>query len=119
VNLQVIGRNIGTGLVEETFEVSGDMATTGRISEPAIAVQETLPEEGGRGGEANDMTCPICLDQIELEELAVVKGCDHVYCGEAQLFYVTLGVSDTPDGRHISSGYSFEVQDRQQTKTGL
>jgi hypothetical protein len=86
VNLQVIGGNIDTGLVEEAFETSGDGTATCRESGRAIAVQETVPEEGGRGGEANDMTCPICLDQIELEELAVVKGCDHVYCGETSLF---------------------------------
>ena len=31
--------------------------------------------------EANDMTCAICLDQIPVQELCAIKGCDHVYCG--------------------------------------
>ena len=35
-----------------------------------------------RGSEAGDMTCAICLQNIPLEELAMVKGCDHWFCGE-------------------------------------
>lgn len=27
------------------------------------------------------MTCAICLEQIQLEDTAYVKGCEHAYCG--------------------------------------
>lgn len=27
------------------------------------------------------MTCAICLEQIQLENTAYVKGCEHAYCG--------------------------------------
>lgn len=30
--------------------------------------------------EPGDMTCAICLSDIQLENLAMVKGCDHIYC---------------------------------------
>jgi hypothetical protein len=32
--------------------------------------------------EADDMTCAICLERTQLEEIALVKGCEHQYCGE-------------------------------------
>lgn len=28
------------------------------------------------------MTCAICLERTQLEEIALVKGCEHQYCGE-------------------------------------
>ncbi len=28
----------------------------------------------------NDMTCAVCLEQIQLENLALIKGCEHMYC---------------------------------------
>lgn len=37
--------------------------------------------------EANDMTCAICLEQIALEDMCIVKGCEHVYCGTAILCF--------------------------------
>lgn len=45
------------------------------------------PEAGGaaspRGseGSAGDCSCAICLERADLEELAIIKGCDHSYCG--------------------------------------
>lgn len=33
--------------------------------------------------EAGDLTCAICLGDIRLEDMAMVKGCDHIYCGES------------------------------------
>lgn len=39
----------------------------------------TLGEESSYG--ADDMTCAICLEQIQLENTAYVKGCEHAYCG--------------------------------------
>jgi hypothetical protein len=29
----------------------------------------------------NEMTCAICLEQTPLAELALIKGCEHQYCG--------------------------------------
>jgi len=43
-------------------------------------------EAGAEGDEreeeshAGDLTCAICLCDIPLEDLAMVKGCDHIYC---------------------------------------
>lgn len=31
--------------------------------------------------EPNDWTCAICLDSVPTADLAVVKGCEHTYCG--------------------------------------
>ena len=31
-------------------------------------------------GEAHELTCAICLDTIALEELSIIKGCEHAYC---------------------------------------
>jgi hypothetical protein len=36
------------------------------------------------------MTCAICLDQIPVEDLCMVKGCDHVYCGMLALSIARL-----------------------------
>lgn len=38
--------------------------------------------------EADDMTCAICLDRTQLVDIALVKGCEHQYCGEC------LGILD-------------------------
>lgn len=35
-------------------------------------------------GGADELTCAICLDQIPPVDLAVVKGCEHLYCGRCQ-----------------------------------
>ena len=34
----------------------------------------------GNSGEAHELTCAICLDNIALEELSIIKGCEHAYC---------------------------------------
>lgn len=34
----------------------------------------------GNSGEAHELTCAICLDTIALEELSIIKGCEHAYC---------------------------------------
>lgn len=55
--------------------------------EPAAGAQEDAEERGQaeaaaeEHGEADDMTCAICLERTQLVELALVKGCEHQYCG--------------------------------------
>ena len=52
--------------------------------EPALQLSpqaKPKPIEELSAKEANDMTCAICLDQIPVQELCAIKGCDHVYCG--------------------------------------
>ena len=39
------------------------------------------PSPAGSKGSAGDVSCAICLEHAEQEELAMVKGCDHSYCG--------------------------------------
>jgi hypothetical protein len=35
--------------------------------------------------ESGDMTCAICLHSIDLPDMAMVKGCDHLYCAQCIL----------------------------------
>ena len=56
--------------------------------EPALQLSpqaKPKPIEELAAKEANDMTCAICLDQIPVQELCAIKGCDHVYCGTYSL----------------------------------
>ena len=56
--------------------------------EPALQLSpqaKPKPIEELSAKEANDMTCAICLDQIPVQELCAIKGCDHVYCGMRSL----------------------------------
>ena len=39
-----------------------------------------LSQGGGKSDESYELTCPICIGQIEESELALVKGCEHAYC---------------------------------------
>ncbi|KAL3141721.1 hypothetical protein ABBQ32_004404 [Trebouxia sp. C0010 RCD-2024] len=39
---------------------------------------------------ADDMTCAICLEQIQLENTAYVKGCEHAYCAKCILQWAEL-----------------------------
>jgi len=43
---------------------------------------EQEEEEGKEAvnSEPGEMTCAICLGEIPLEDLAMIKGCDHIYC---------------------------------------
>ena len=36
--------------------------------------------DGSESESAGDMTCAICLHSINLPDMAMVKGCDHLYC---------------------------------------
>lgn len=48
---------------------------------PASSGKTCALEVEGGDGEAGDMTCAICLEEIVVEDLCVVKGCEHIYCG--------------------------------------
>lgn len=52
----------------------------------------TLAVESSYG--ADDMTCAICLEQIQLENTAYVKGCEHAYCGAISLA-VAIGINSS------------------------
>ncbi|BDA47493.1 hypothetical protein COCOBI_10-3410 [Coccomyxa sp. Obi] len=54
-----------------------------KVLDPAKVDQDDAA--AGPDQEANDMTCAICLEQIPLEEMCIVKGCEHVYCGKCIL----------------------------------
>ena len=51
----------------------------GQVSEEALATPRSL---GGGDSEPDEGTCAICLDRTPVEEVALVKGCEHSYCGE-------------------------------------
>lgn len=57
--------------------------------------QGEMNEEREKGGQmsavaVNDGVCAICLDCIELQETALVKGCEHVYWFVSPLFFPCL-----------------------------
>lgn len=50
--------------------------------EQASTAVDTKPKLAGESSYGpDDMTCAICLEQIQLEDTAYVKGCEHAYCG--------------------------------------
>lgn len=57
--------------------------------EPSLGLdkreEQSIMEDG-----AGDFTCAICLNEIDLPELAMVKGCEHVYCGKRYLYVLLL-----------------------------
>ena len=55
----------------------------GQGSEEALATPRSL---GGGDSEPDEGTCAICLDRTPVEEVALVKGCEHSYCGEPPLW---------------------------------
>ena len=48
--------------------------------EAAGAAGAPVADKLAADGEAHDLTCAICLDTIALEELSIIKGCEHAYC---------------------------------------
>ena len=45
-----------------------------------LEIQEEPPEPPAV--EIDDLTCAICLEQMKLADTAIIKGCEHSYCGE-------------------------------------
>lgn len=64
--------------VESSFDV-GEGATAGE----ATAGEHPEQQDG------DELLCPICLDTPKLEDLAIVKGCEHVYCVKCILHWAT------------------------------
>jgi hypothetical protein len=66
-------------------EVTSEAETTQNLT-PMKKHQQPISEESeviaAPKYEADDLTCAICLDQIAVEDICVVKGCEHVYCGK-------------------------------------
>lgn len=48
---------------------------------------QQAPPSPTKASEAGDLTCAICLGEIQLENLAMVKGCDHMYCAHCILHW--------------------------------
>ena len=72
--------------------------------EPALQLSpqaKPKPIEELSAKDANDMTCAICLDQIPVQELCAIKGCDHVYCGSSMLSHPCMICACLPS--HICS----------------
>lgn len=44
-----------------------------------------MPDSPSKYSEASDMTCAICLGDIPLPDMAMVKGCGHIYCAKCIL----------------------------------
>ncbi|KAK9905509.1 hypothetical protein WJX75_001177 [Coccomyxa subellipsoidea] len=69
-------------------EVTSEAETTQNLT-PMKKHQQPISEESEAIAapkyEADDLTCAICLDQIAVEDICVVKGCEHVYCGNCIL----------------------------------
>lgn len=60
---------------------------------------KTVIEEKGCGN--HDGVCAICLDKIVLQEIALVKGCEHAYCVTCILRWATYSKNPTcPQCKH-------------------
>lgn len=55
------------------------------IEEDAKAT--SAPHSPSKVSEAGEITCAICLGDIQLENMAMVKGCDHIYCAHCILHW--------------------------------
>lgn len=64
-------------MAQEVSCIEEGLLTLEKVEEDKAVV--ATPEQ-----EADDLTCAICLDQIAMEDVCVIKGCQHEYCGEAQ-----------------------------------
>jgi len=47
----------------------------------------SAPHSPSKVSEAGELTCAICLGDIQLENMAMVKGCDHIYCAHCILHW--------------------------------
>eukprot|EP00891_Asterochloris_glomerata_P009667 jgi/Astpho2/9667/Aster-03930 len=61
---------------------SAGKEVAGQGSENAVAFPHSL---GGGDSEPDEGTCAICLDRTPVEEVALVKGCEHSYCAKCIL----------------------------------
>lgn len=61
--------------------------------------KNTEKQEKGFGNHGG--VCAICLDKIELQEIALVKGCEHAYCVNCILQWATYSKNPTcPQCKH-------------------
>jgi hypothetical protein len=69
------------GLVMTLQEVGGRAAAAEARAVPVSAAMAAADDSGSAS--ADEMTCSICLQHTELEEIASISpGCGHSYCGE-------------------------------------
>ncbi|KAI7835857.1 hypothetical protein COHA_010254 [Chlorella ohadii] len=59
-------------------EGAAEAAADGAGGQPGLAAEDSEP---------GDLTCAICLNNIPLENLALIKGCDHMYCATCILHW--------------------------------
>ncbi|KAF8071339.1 hypothetical protein HT031_001423 [Scenedesmus sp. PABB004] len=50
------------------------------LEQPAEEGDDAAAEEAASDSSPDDMTCAICLERPELTDVALVKGCEHLYC---------------------------------------
>ena len=48
--------------------------------DPVFCFEEAFLQEGGSHVEEADWQCSICLEEIPLANVAIIKGCEHHYC---------------------------------------
>lgn len=58
-----------------------------REDQQEIAGALELVSSPKKGSESGDLICAICLGDIALEHMAMVKGCDHIYCAKCILHW--------------------------------
>ena len=72
---------------------------------PASKVDASPPSLGAESSYGpDDMTCAICLEQIQLENTAYVVGCEHAYCGELALLLIFLLQDSSVSSMHEQEG---------------
>ena len=59
----------------------------------AIVVGSAAPaDHSTRPDGPDEMTCAICLEQVDPVDMATIKGCEHLYCGEMRDYTVQIVV---------------------------
>jgi len=68
--------------------------------EDEIGLKNTITQLQVEGKRENDRTCSICMDDIEEEDLATVKGCEHKFCRSCLAGYCTFKTMDAASIYH-------------------
>ena len=72
---------------EQTRGRDGDDGSDADDNNKDSAPRNSCPGSPSKASEAGELTCAICLGDIQLENMAMVKGCDHIYCAHCILHW--------------------------------
>ncbi|EFJ51756.1 hypothetical protein VOLCADRAFT_103400 [Volvox carteri f. nagariensis] len=84
-----LGRALGDMSLEKFWDKEGEYCDTEGFEDTAL--DKTSANASANKGSKVDISevCAICLNTIELEDLAIIKGCEHEYCVNCILQWAT------------------------------